>query len=162
LERCVPADECPVAALRGDDVAHPFVPGVLRVCASTTAEPRHRAVHVVHQESLHEGRVRLDSTRLEARQFSGVDEHLGKHDIVPAGQVGRDHREGGWADERAGRCEVVRPPADQGSEDVDVAVEDARVLVGVPPRQRGLADSRRAVEVDEADHGRTLSPRVRL
>lgn len=71
---------------------------------------------------------------------------------MAAGKVGIDQSKSRRPNERTSRQEVVRPPADQGPQDVDVAIEGSGMLLGIAPCDGGLADTWRAVEEQQARH----------
>lgn len=136
LQSGAPTEDRSIAALCCDDGAYLVVPLLVGLCPSTTIEPAHHLVGLVHQEPLHKVRAGLGRALLKTGQFSRVGEHLGQDDVVSTPQIAGDHAECGWSDQRTRAGEVLRPSTDHGSQCVDVAVEDPRVLADVPTRNR--------------------------
>jgi len=70
--------------------------------------------------------------------------------------MGMGHAERNRSYDLARLSESVPPAADMAPYEVDVKIEHARVLVDVHLCKRRLADARRTVQVNEAQHSRSL------
>ncbi len=97
-----------------------------------------------------------DGTCFKPCQLGRVNQHLWQHDVVAIREVRLNHCQRCRPDERPSLLEVALPFTDEGSEHVNVAVQNPRMFGYVAPSQSGLPDPGRPVEVDEATHDATL------
>jgi len=134
-----------------DDAAYLVMPRV-PLAVTTAVEPGDRRVAIVHQHDLDELRTSAYSRSLELLELLQPRQQLRQYDVVPARQIRTDHRQRSGPNQRAGPHEVALPVTDEGPKHVDIAVEYAGMLGGVPASNRRLPDARRTVEMDQPRH----------